>query len=328
MERAQRQIGAVRSFNRLWTRQLGLFGRGLLGSSYSLAQVRVLREIAHGSARCAAADIARELAMDAGQMSRLVAELGRRGLVKREPGAGDRRRVALALTRKGQRVFADLDARANQQIAALLAPLSHVERDALVGAMSQLERKLSPAADAPREPVRSVVLRGPRPGELGWVVERHGALYAQEYGWDWTFEALVARIVADFVDTCDPERERCFVADLDGAPVGSVFVVAHSATVAQLRLLLVEPGARGLGVGGRLVDEVTRFARAAGYRTIRLWTNDVLVAARRLYQRAGYRLVGEERHTSFGKRLVGQTWELSLRPGRPARKRAGADGGA
>ncbi|HLU64689.1 MAG TPA: bifunctional helix-turn-helix transcriptional regulator/GNAT family N-acetyltransferase [Kofleriaceae bacterium] len=301
------RIAAVRAFNRFYTARVGALGDGLLDSQHSLAEVRVLYELAHRDGP-AASEITAALGLDRGYLSRILRRLERAGLVARRRSTDDARRSVLRLTGKGRSAFAELDARADDEIAALLAGLAPADRDRLVGATRTIHRLL-----APREPGgAAATLRGPRPGELGWVVHRHGALYAAEYGWDERFEGLVAGVVASFAARRDPARERCWIAERDGEPVGSVFLVAKTATVAQLRLLLVEPSARGLGIGARLVDECTAFARAAGYRSIVLWTNDVLHAARRIYQAAGYRLVDEAPHQLFGEGLVGQTWELSL----------------
>ena len=299
-------VDAVRRFNRIYTRQLGLLDHRHLGSELSLTEVRVLYELANGDATCAR-ELCERLGIDAGYASRILAGFARRRLLRKQPSPIDGRQLDLVLTKKGRAVFADLDARATSQVATLLGALPRARQDRLVAALRDVTDLLEP--DRERE---LVVLREHRPGDLGWVVERHGALYAQEYGWDARFEALVARIVADFGTRHDPKRERCWIAELDGAPVGSVFLVEKSKRVAQLRLLLVEPSARGRGIGERLVDECTQFARDAGYAKIVLWTNSVLHAARRIYELAGYVLVAQERHRSFGHALIGQTWALAL----------------
>ena len=317
------RVAAVRRFNRFYTRRIGALGERHLHSPFSLAEVRLLYELAHWSSTEAAAPtatgIARELGLDAGYLSRLLRRLERRGLVERTPSARDGRQHHLHLTAAGRTTCADLDARARDDVAALLAPLDSTEQGRLLEAMRIVETMLAPTPGPSGRPARvegapPYLLRPPSHGDLGWVVERHGAVYAREYGWDERFEALVARIVADFVEHHDPSVERCWIAERDGEKVGSVFLVRHPERqgVAKLRLLLVEPSARGLGIGGRLVDECTHFARQAGYHTITLWTNSVLVSARRLYEAAGYRLVYEEPHHSFGHDLVGQTWELTL----------------
>jgi DNA-binding MarR family transcriptional regulator/N-acetylglutamate synthase-like GNAT family acetyltransferase len=249
-----------------------------------------------------------ELGIDAGYLSRILRAFHKRGLVEKKVSAADGRQTLLRLTSRGQAAFAKLNAGSRAQVGALLTALPVQAQTRLVQAMGTIEQVFG----APREPAAPYLLRPHQPGDMGWVVQRHGALYAQEYGWNGEFEALVAEIVARFVRRFDPKRERCWIADKDGENVGSVFLVKRSATVAQLRLLLVEPQARGLGLGTRLADECTRFARQVGYRKIMLWTNSVLHAARRIYERAGYRLVKQGPHHSFGQDLVEQTWELTL----------------
>jgi DNA-binding MarR family transcriptional regulator/GNAT superfamily N-acetyltransferase len=320
---AEDRIAAVRRFNRLYTRRIGVLDEGHLSSPFSLAEVRVLYELAHwADARSdppSAAEIGRELELDAGYLSRLLRDLERRGLVERTRSPSDGRQQHLRLTGAGETTFAELSARASDAVAKLLAPLSEVQQRRLLDAMRTLETLLTPESDDCSPPTGTgetppFTLRQPRAGDLGWVVARHGAIYAAEYGWDASFEALVARIVADFVDHYDPLRERCWIAEKGGENIGSVFVVRHRERpgVAKLRLLLVEPSARGLGVGCRLVHECTSFARDAGYHTLTLWTNSVLISARRIYEAEGYCLVEEEPHHSFGCDLVGQTWELAL----------------
>jgi DNA-binding MarR family transcriptional regulator/GNAT superfamily N-acetyltransferase len=304
---ADPRVDAVRRFNRLYTRRIGALRAGLLDSPFSLAEARLLYELAHRECP-AAADLARDLGLDAGYLSRLLRGLERRRLISRERSKSDARQSLLSLTAAGRRTFATLDARSSAEVRALLGKLSDAGQRRLVGAMRDVERLLG-AAPEPKAPY---LLRPHRPGDMGWVVHRHGALYAQEYGWDERFEALVATIVAKFIDDFDPQRERCWIAERDGEIVGSVFLVKKAPTVAQLRMLYVEPGARGLGIGKRLVDECERFARDKGYRKLVLWTNSVLHAARHIYETAGYRLVAEEPHHSFGHRLVGQNWELKL----------------
>ena len=303
----EQRIAAVRRFNRFYTRQIGLLRDSYLESPFSLTQVRVLYDLAHRD-EPTASDLARDLGLDAGYLSRILAGFERRGLVDRRRSDADGRQALLRLTERGWDAFAPLDRRSHDDIGALLNRLPEAEQERVVEAMLTIERLLGaePEARAP------YVLRPPLPGDLGWVVQRHGALYAQEYGWDETFEALVAEIVAKFVRTYDPKHERCWIAEKDAKNIGSVFCVRKSPAVAQLRLLLVEPEARGLGVGKRLVHECVRFARGVGYRKVMLWTNDVLVAARHIYERAGFRLVAEERHRSFGHDLIGQNWELKL----------------
>lgn len=300
------QVSAVRRFNRFYTRGIGVLNEKLLGSGFTLPEVRLLYEVANRDGP-SAAGVGRELRLDAGYLSRLIERLRKRGLLERRSSPTDRRQSVLRLTRRGQQTFASLDRRSHDEIASMLSPLGAGERRRLVEAMGTVERLLgaSPATT-------SYLLRPHQPGDMGWVIQRHGALYAEEYGWDAEFEALVAEIAARFLRTFDSRRERCWIAERDGESVGSVFLVKKSATVAQLRLLLVEPSARGLGIGRRLVEECIRFARRAGYRKVTLWTNKGLDAARHLYEEAGFLLVEEEPHHSFGHDLVSQTWLLTL----------------
>jgi len=310
-------INAVRRFNRFYTRRLHILDEAHLESNLPLATVRVLYELAHRDA-ASAADLARELDLDAGYLSRILADLGRRRLVTRQRADHDARVSRIRLTARGRARYAVLDARASNDVAALLAPVGDDSQRRLVAAMDTIESILDdgrpPAATAGARPVAPYLLRTHRPGDLGWMVWRHGVLYAEEYGWDERFEALVARIVSDFVKQFDPSRERCWIAERDGENVGSVMAVQHPERpgVAKLRLLLVEPSARGLGIGQRLVEECIRFSRQSGYHTLTLWTNSVLVAARRIYEAAGFQLVDEAPHNEFGKNLTGQTWDLSL----------------
>ena len=306
----ERRVEAARRFNRFYTRQIGLLRRGAYDSPFSLTEVRVLYELAHRE-QPTATELGRDLGLDAGYLSRMLRGFEKRGLVTRTRSAADGRRSHLALTPPGRKVFAPLDARSHDEVAALLSALTPAAQTHVIAAMETIERLLG--RDGPRPPAAHL-LRSPQPGDLGWVVHRHGAVYASEYGYDAQFEALVAEIVARFVQRFDPARERCWIAERDGAAVGSVFLVARSGTVAQLRLLLVEPQARGSGLGTRLVDECVRFARQAGYRKLVLWTQSELSAARRLYQAAGFRIVRKERNHSFGKALVSETWALELRP--------------
>ncbi len=302
---------AVRRFNRFYTRQLGLLDEGLLHSQFSLTEVRVMYEVAH-HAGITATELREILALDAGYLSRILRGLRRQGLVTARAPAADRRRRQLSLTERGRRTFDELDARSTEEVDAMLARLSGAERRELVAAMHGIEHLLGKSAGQADPAGSGVVLRQPKPGELGWVVKRHGELYTAEYGWDADFEGLVAGIVGQFAAEHDPRVERCWIAELAGEPAGSVFLVKKSDIVAKLRLLLVEPWARGHGVGTRLVNECLRFARDAGYAKVTLWTNDVLHAARRIYQRTGFRLVEEKPHHSFGHDLVGQTWEVDL----------------
>lgn len=301
------RVAAVRRFNRFYTRQIGLLQDGYLKSPFSLSEVRVLYELAHRE-RPTATELRRDLGLDAGYLSRILRGFQKRGLLKRTPSEDDGRQSYLSLTQRGHAAFAPLNTRSHEDIGAMLAALPAPEQARLVQAMHAIEGILG----AQPEQKVPYLLRPHRPGDMGWVVHRHGALYAQEYGWDERFEALVARIAAKFIERYNPKRERCWIAEKDGEIVGSVFLVTHSKTVAQLRLMLVEPKARGLGIGVRLVDECVRFARERGYRKITLWTNSILVAARHIYKKAGFRLVHKERHHSFGHALVGETWDLTL----------------
>jgi DNA-binding MarR family transcriptional regulator/N-acetylglutamate synthase-like GNAT family acetyltransferase len=301
-----RHAEAVRRFNRFYTQKIGVLREGLLDSPFSLTEVRVLYELAHRSGVTASV-LARELDLDPGYLSRILRGFEKQRLLARTRSREDRRQSVIALTRRGEQAFAPLNTRSHDEIAALLQPLDRDRQRQLTGAMRSIEALLgAPPAAA------TWILRAHRPGDMGWVIHRHGVLYAQEYGWDETFEALVATIAADFIRNFDPKRERCWIAERDNETVGSVFVVKQSKTVAKLRLLLVEPRARGLGLGKRLVDECIAFARQAGYRKLVLWTNDILHAARGIYEAAGFTLVQEERHHSFGHDLVGQNWELVL----------------
>ncbi len=267
----------------------------------------MLYELANRTAPTAA-DLGRDLNLDAGYLSRILKRFEEQGLLRRERSARDGRQATLTLTAAGRSAFAPLDERSRLQVDALLKPLRETERAQLVAAMRKVEALLS--ASEPAEP--PYALRPHRPGDIGWIVHRHGALYAQEYGFDESFEALVAEIAAGFIKSFDPKRERCWIAEKDGEVVGSVLLVKQSDAVAKLRLLYVEPKARGLGIGRRFVEECIRFARAAGYVRLSLWTNDVLFAARALYERAGFTLVKSEPHRSFGQDLVGEIWELEL----------------
>jgi DNA-binding MarR family transcriptional regulator/GNAT superfamily N-acetyltransferase len=304
-------VAQVRRFNRFYTRLVGALDEGHLHSSFSLAETRVLYELAHADGSTAT-ELGRALRLDPGYLSRILRGFGRRGLVERAPSPTDGRRTLLRLTPKGRSTFEDLNARASTVVADLLQPLADRQRRQLLDSMRTIQSLLGDS-DAPPQQV-PFVLRTHHPGDMGWVVHRQAVLYAQEYGWDETYEALISRIVADFVDRFDPRRERCWIAERDGEIVGSVFLIKHAERtgVAQLRLLYVEPSARGLGIGRRLVHECTEFARRTGYKTITLWTNSVLVSARKIYEAEGYRLVSEKPHHSFGQDLVGQTWELEL----------------
>ena len=309
------RIAAIRSFNRLYTQKIGVLQDHLLQSEFSLAQVRILYELAHNhdagdgaTVPQTASQLADWLNLDEGYLSRLLSDFEKRRLVKSKPSSTDGRQRLLSLTAGGRRAFAPLDRRSHDEIAALLAPLAERDQVDLTHAVATIARLLA----APTQTPPPIVLREPRPGDLGWIVHRHGVLYAREYSYDEQFEALVAGIIAKFVQNFDAQRERCWVADRGGEIVGSVFVVRQTQRTAKLRLLLVEPSARGLGLGKRLVDECIAFARRVGYRKLVLWTQSELGAARNLYVSAGFRCVHAEPHRSFSQNLVAETWELVL----------------
>ena len=303
-------IQQVRSFNRFYTRRIGVISERLLDSAFSLAEMRVLYELAHRDSPTAT-DLARDLGLDAGYLSRILRRFEARRLVTRTRSAADRRHSALHLTAKGRAAFAPLEQRTSEAVGAMIHHLDDPEQRQLAAAMGTITRLLDP--EPARQPL-PYVLRSHRPGDMGWVIQRHGELYAREWGYTADFEALVARICADFLDHFDATGERCWIAERDGVPVGSVFVVRKSKTAAKLRMLIVDPSARGLGLGGRLVDECIRFARDAGYRTLTLWTHRQLEAARRIYHAAGFRCIAATPVHSFGKKLVDETWELRLAP--------------
>ena len=311
------RIETIRAFNRFYTRRIGVLHEGLLDSPYTLAESRLLWEFAHHE-NPTATDLAHALDLDAGYLSRLLRSFKERGLIKSTRSSTDARHVHLSLTAAGRKAFAPLNSRSCEQVAGLLDALPEAAQQQLLQAMGTIEHLLGDKA--PQHGAPPYLLRPHRPGDIGWVIARHGALYAQEYHWDMRFEALVARIAADFVDRFEPAREACWMAEREGSNVGCVFLVqardesSHEPLpgVAQLRMLLVEPTARGLGIGARLVDECERFARLVGYRKITLWTNSLLYAARGIYQKAGYALVASESHHSFGHDLVGETWQKEL----------------
>jgi DNA-binding MarR family transcriptional regulator/GNAT superfamily N-acetyltransferase len=308
----EERAAALRAFNRFYTPVMGLLGRGLLRTPYSLTEARVLYELGQVP-EADVADLRRALGLDRGHLSRMLGRFERAGVVARRRSADDGRRQVVALTAKGRSAFETLDSRSAAEAAALLAALDESGQRRVISAMGTIASELG--ADPA---TRTVVIRDLRPGDLGWVIGRHGELYAREYGWDASFEALVARIAADFAESHDPARERAWIAEVDGVPAGCILCVRRDDETAQLRLLLVEPRARGLGIGGRLVAGCVEFARSAGYGEIILWTQDCLDAARRIYQRAGFELVREAAHTSFGHDLVEQYWSLRLRPPAPA----------
>src|ERR1700722_11378244 len=301
------EVLAARAFNRFYTRKLGVLDQQLLKSPYSLSEARVMYELAHRG-ELAAKEIGAELGLDPGYLSRIMQKFDEDGLITRTPLASDRRQYQLSLTARGRQAFAKLERSSHDEVAAMLAALSPRERGRLTEAMATIQGLLGPA----RASVAPANLREPRPGDLGWVVQSQGALYASEYGFDSTYEGLVADIAAKFVASFDASRERCWIADIGGNPVGSVFVVRSSDDVAKLRLLLVEPMGRGQGLGQRLVAECIAFARACGYRRITLWTQSFLVAAQKIYQDAGFVQVKSEPHRSFGQNLIGETWEREL----------------
>ncbi len=305
---SEQEVAAVRAFNRFYTRKLGVLDQQLLKSPFSLSEARVLYELAHRQ-DLSAKEIGAELGLDAGYLSRIVQNFDEAGLITREPLPSDRRQYRLALTAKGRQAFAKLERSIEGRRrgdAGEAAARRQAAPDRGDGRRSN-GCSANPAAAAP-----PAILREPRPGDMGWVVQSHGALYAREYGFDSSFEGLVAEIAAKFLASFDASRERCWIAEIDGAQVGSIFLVRHSDDVAKLRLLLVDPAGRGQRLGQRLVGECIAFAKACGYRRITLWTQSILVAARKIYQEAGFKLVATEPHRSFGQDLIGETWELEL----------------
>jgi DNA-binding MarR family transcriptional regulator/GNAT superfamily N-acetyltransferase len=301
-------VDAIRAFNRFYTRKTGLLQQGLLESPYSLTEVRILYELAHQK-DLTATDLTSSLGIDPGYLSRLLRRFEKNGLITRKRSRGDGRSTLLRLTAAGRAVFSDLNVRQSESVTRMLEGIPGESQQDLVTSMRRIMAVLS--NDAPK-PSHEVGLRTHGPGDMGWVMSTHGVLYAREYGWDERFEALVGEIVVGFIRSFDPARERCWIAELDGERVGSIFLVKDTETVAKLRLLLVSPNARGKGIGKRLVDECIAFARQANYRTLTLWTNSVLDAARHIYESIGFRLVKQEEHTSFGHNLTGQYWELDL----------------
>jgi len=308
--RSPQRIAALRRFNRFYTRQIGVLRRTYLDSGYALGELRVLYEIAHGDAPTAT-DIARALDFDPGYLSRMLRNFEQRRLIRRKTSPTDARQSHLALTAHGRRVFAPLERRTQLQAGAMLKKLSAAEQARLTAAMATIEdligRRPQPAALD-----QGYILRAPKPGDFGWMVARHAELYAKEYGWIAPFEGLCAQIVADFASDNDPQRERCWIAEMDGENVGCVMLVKESGDVARLRLLLVDPKARGLGLGARLTEEAICFARRAGYKKITLWTHSVLTAARHVYQQAGFKLMRTEKHRSWSKPVVSEHWDLQL----------------
>ena len=301
------RIDAVRQFNRFYTQKIGVLHEGLLSSPFSLTEVRVLYELAHRE-RPVASELGKNLGLDPGYLSRILSNFKSKGFIASKPSKQDGRQSILSLTEKGRAAFAPLNERARDEIGVLIGALAEGDQIRLVQAMATIKEILSPE----QKNKMPYLLRPHQPGDMGWVVHLHGMLYAREYGWDDTFEALVAGIVAKFIQNFDPKRERCWIAEMEGEIVGSVFLVKESETVSKLRLLLVHPKARGLGMGRRMVNECLRFAKQAGYRKTMLWTNNILHAARHIYESMGFKLVLEEPHHSFGHDLVGETWELEL----------------
>jgi len=302
-------IERVRAFNRSWTEVLGLLDRHLLDTTYTLTEARILFELGRSRVGVDRLDLRDRLAIDQSFLGRVLSGLQRSGLVSVVRDDADGRRHRLSLTAMGRIAYRDLDKRSAKQIRAMLVPLSLDQRRSMLESLTVLPALVRPGSQYQRE---DISMRGLEPGDLGWVVERHGAIYADEFGWNTDFEALVAHIVADYHDQHRVGRDNAWIATVDNARAGCVFCVERDASTAQLRILLVEPWARGLGIGARLVDECIAFARAAGYSSMMLWTNDVLVAARRIYQTAGFELSEEERHHRFGNDLVGQNWILDL----------------
>ena len=300
-------IEAVRRFSRFYTRRIGVLEEGVLGSEFSLTEARILYELAHRETTTAS-ELAKELGLNPGYLSRTLKKLEDRRLLSRTPSTEDARQQHLALTEKGAQRFAELNGRSRNDIATMLARLSTAEEKRLIGALGEVESLLGP------ETLRRVpyILRPHQPGDIGWAIQKHGELYAREYGFDESFEALAAEIGSKFLKEFDPKKERAWIAEKDGENVGCVFLIKLSDEVAKLRMLLVDPKTRGLGIGKRLVEECIRFARDRGYKKITLWTNDILVSACHIYRETGFKMVAEERHHSFGHELVGQTWELEL----------------
>ncbi len=303
----EQRIAAVRRFNRFYTQSLGVLQDGWLDSPFSLTEARVLYEIKQRD-RATATDIARDLGLDAGYLSRILRRFHKSGLIRKDVSPDDGRQSFLSMTARGRKTFDPLETRTVQQVSAVLGRLTAPEQDDLISAMRAIETMFAPE----RRAASDIILREPRPGDLGWVVARHGELYFREYGWAENFEGLCAQIIADFVSKYDPKYDCCWIADMDGQNVGCVFLVKESDTVARLRLLLVDPIARGRGLGTRLTDECIQFARERRYRSITLWTHSVLTAARHVYERAGFRLASSEPRRSFGKNVVSEHWDLAL----------------
>ena len=306
---AQDRIATVRRFDRFYTRQIGVLRKTFLGSPYSLGEARVLHEIARGAPTASA--IGRALDLDAGYLSRVLRNFERRGLIERQASASDARQSRLKLSPRGKRAYAPLDRRSQRDTGAMLGKLGGAEQVRLIAAMNTIETLLGGGLE-PAASGAGYILRAPRPGDFGWIVKRNAEVYAAEYGWIAPFEGVCAQIVADFVNKHDGKRERCWIAEMDGENVGSIMLANDGKGVARIRLLLLDPKARGLGIGARLVDECIRFARRSGYKKITLWTHSVLTAARHIYQNAGFKLTRSERHESWGKPVVSEFWDLEL----------------
>ena len=307
-QRDQR-IAAVRGFNRFYTRQIGVLRKTFLDSPYSLGEARVLYEIASGRSSTAT-EIGRALDLDAGYLSRVLRNFEKRGLIERKASARDARQSHLRLSSRGRKAYAPLEQRSQRDTGALLGRLKPDEQARLIAAMTTIEALLRGETQTAAQP--GYTLRAPRPGDFGWIVKRNAELYAQEYQWREPFEGVCAQIVADFVNKFDRKRERCWIAEMNGENVGCIFLAKDSATVARVRLLLVDPKARGLGLGAHLVDECLRFARRAGYKKVTLWTHSVLTAARHIYEKAGFKLMRSERHKEWGPPVVSEYWDLEL----------------
>ncbi len=301
-------VQAIRSFNRFYTQRIGVLS-ATFGADLSLTEVRVLYELAHRD-QPTAAELGRDLALDPGYLSRILRRFESRNWLERTPSPADARQSLIRLSPQGQAIFLPLEEQSNASAAGLLAKLAPADQQKLVTSMDSVQRLMAPAVQP--LPTRTVVLRDPRPGDMGWVVQQHGEIYAREYGWNIEFEALVADIAAKFIKNFKPEAEKCWMAELDGVRVGAVFVVRKSATVCKLRMLILTPEARGRGLGGRLTDECIAFARSKGYKKMELWTNSCLDAARAIYSRRGFVLTKSEPYHGFGQDLVSETWELKL----------------
>jgi DNA-binding MarR family transcriptional regulator/N-acetylglutamate synthase-like GNAT family acetyltransferase len=306
---AKERIAAVRRFNRFYTRQIGVLRKDYLGSPYTLGEMRVLYELSQGETKTAS-EIGHALDLDAGYLSRVLRNFEKRGLIRRKTSRTDARQSDITLTSRGAKVFAPFEKRSQDFVAAMLGTLKPNEQTRLVGAMHAIETLLGEPHEESQK--RSYTLRPPRHGDFGWIVSSHGELYAREYGWTDKFEGLCAQIVADFINNFDEKRERCWIAEMNGETVGCIILAKDSAQVARIRLLLIDPKARGIGLGHRLVDECVRFARQAGYKRVTLWTHEVLTAARRVYQKAGFKLTASEKKRSWGKDVVAEYWDLDL----------------